>query len=569
MPMLLQQLRILLTARDKWRMVLLSVMMMTTAGLEMVGVSILMPIIAVLTKPELLAQNRYLKLVHDLIAPGNDREFMLAMCLLVVVFFVAKNLFSFFTLVCQSRFIYRKLAEFSERLFKNYLGAPYRFHLSHNSAELAGNIGMVNENIGSGFLLPLMLIVTESFVIAGLSLLLLILAPWVTLAAVGVILITLFLFYFPFKSYYYRQGARLVEGNLAARRSLHQGLGAVKETLVRHKGGFFLGEFSRNLRKVSSTLCRLYVFGQVPRFGIETCVILIALGGLAVLVAGGMAEGSILLTVALFGVALFRLLPSVTRLHYNLALLRQNRCLFDNLFRELTELSSSRRPAIGGSIHFEKELRVEGLSFGYDPANPILKDLSLSISRNRIVGFTGPTGCGKTTLVDLLIGLLEPDRGAITVDGRPIGENLPSWQQQIGYVPQNIYILDDTIRRNVAFGIPEAEIDEKAVWEALENAQIAGFVRSLPRGLDEPLAEFGARLSGGQRQRIGIARALYFHPSVLILDEATSALDLEPEQAFADALDRLRGTVTILLIAHRPATIAKCDDVIRLTGVAN
>ena len=192
----------------------------------------------------------------------------------------------------------------------------------------------------------------------------------------------------------------------------------------------------------------------------------------------------------------------------------------------------------------------------------------MTIPRHSSVALIGPTGCGKTTLVDLLLGLLKPQSGKITVDGRNIEENLPSWQKKIGYVPQFIYLLDDSIRENVAFGVLPEEIDDNRVWQVLEQAQIADFVRSLPGQLAEPMGELGSRLSGGQRQRIGIARALYAAPEILILDEATSALDLETERAFADALAKLKGALTILTIAHRPATVQMCDRVVRLVPAA-
>lgn len=565
---LLNKIRQLLSPRDKKIMVLLVLMMAAGAVLEIIGVSILMPIIAVVTRPELLEQNRYLRLIHQFIAPSSEREFLLTMCVLVILFFLLKNLFAGITIYCQSRFVYAKAAELSRRLYGNYLAAPYLFHLNHNSAELITNINQLGLLV-NGVLLPLMLVATECFVIAGLCVLLLYFSPVTTLVAATATCGMLLLLYYPFRNFLYRIGARLQEVYQRQLKFLMQGLGGIKETKVRNAESSFLAGYGRSAEERGNLELANYVTGQLPRLCLESFVILAAVGALAAFVAAGMASGTIILTAALFGAALYRLLPSISRVHYNLVQIRQNVCIFNLLWNDLVQAPTQPAPSAGAPIEFRHEFSVENVTFRYQENRPpVLEHFSMTIPRHSSVALIGPTGCGKTTLVDLLLGLLKPQSGKITVDGRNIEENLPSWQKKIGYVPQFIYLLDDSIRENVAFGVPPEEIDDSRVWQVLEQAQIADFVRSLPGQLAEPMGELGSRLSGGQRQRIGIARALYAAPEILILDEATSALDLETERAFADALAKLKGALTILTIAHRPATVQMCDRVVRLVPAA-
>ncbi len=561
---LLCDIRVLMTRRDKISMAVLTLLMMVGAGLEIVGISILMPVVAVLSKPELLEQNRYLHWVYRTIDPAGLREFLLILCAAVAFFYLFKNLFILLLTHLQARFIYDHAALWASRLYRNYLLAAYGFHLRRSSPELLNNINQLS-TVTTGVLLPLMMLVSECVVIAFLAALLLVFAPGTTLTALAVISLAAGLLYWPFKRRNYRIGQIQMEQNRVIFQCEMQGLDGIREVKVRNLEERFSRIHEQAQRERYRAERRLYFAGQFPRLTLETLVVLLAMALLAVFAASRMASGTILLTVALLAMAMFRLLPAVSRVQYNLVRIRQSLCSFDTVFRDLTGITPEEKREEAPPLTFRKMLRIESVVFGYEPGRPpVLDRFSAEIPARSSVALVGATGAGKTTLADLILGLLEPQSGRITVDGRDIRENLVSWRRLIGYVPQNIYLVDGSIRENIALGIPRGEIDDARVRECLDMAQLTGFVDSLPAGLDTEAGERGIRFSGGQRQRIAIARALYCRPEVLVLDEATSALDAGTEQCLIDALNTLKGRLTILMIAHRLSTIEQCDRVIRL-----
>jgi len=309
-----------------------------------------------------------------------------------------------------------------------------------------------------------------------------------------------------------------------------------------------------------------YFLGQLPRFSIEALVVTLGMGTLVMFIYSGMSMGSILLTLSLLAVSMIRLMPSMSRIQYNLALVRQTVFSFDEIFKDLTSIPQENKNPAASAVTLKDRIRLDEITFAYetDSGKNIFENYSLEIPCRASVAIVGPTGCGKTTLVDIILGLLKPDSGAVLVDGRNIEENLASWQKSIGYVPQSIFLTDNSIRSNVAFAVEETRIDDERIRECLKIAQILDFIESLPEGINTKIGERGVRFSGGQRQRIGIARALYHNPEVLVLDEATAALDNETEKAFVDAIKTLHGKLTIIMIAHRLSSTKNCDTVIQI-----
>jgi len=309
---------------------------------------------------------------------------------------------------------------------------------------------------------------------------------------------------------------------------------------------------------------RIVDFSEIPRFAMETFCIGLAMGILILLLANGVPVERILFLAAVFIAAMFRLLPSFSRIQYNLLLLRSRTYLFDRIWSDLTETPEEVNRT-GKDVTLCRELCGDRLTFSYENGGKtVLRDLSFRIAACESVAFVGKTGCGKTTLANVIMGFLTPGSGTIRADGMDIAENPVSWRSRIGYVPQNIVLFDDTVEANIAFGVPPELVDRARLEQVMEMAQVSSFLEALPEGLKTRIGESGVRLSGGQRQRIAIARALYHQPELLILDEATSALDNDTEKAVIDALAALRGRLTIIMIAHRMTSLRYCDRVISL-----
>jgi ABC-type bacteriocin/lantibiotic exporter with double-glycine peptidase domain len=555
----------LLSRKEKAELLALIALMSGGAFMELLGLGLVMPVVAVLANPELLEQNKYLKAIHDFVNPSSNASFLLWLCLAVAVLYVLKNAYLAFITWLQAKLVAKKTEEMASALFENYVTAPYSFHLKRNSAELLGNINMAGL-IAGGLFMPALMFLAECIVVAAILGILLFFAPLLTLglaALSGILLAGLFL---PFKKLNLAIGEGINLHSSAIFHDIMQGLDGIKECKVRNCEGLVVGKHAEHQSRLRKAEGRKNFLGQLPRFSIEAFVIMAGMGSLAAFVASGMATGSIVLKLSLFAVALIRLMPSFSRIQYQLTSMRQALAAFNIAYKDLTELRPGQGPSADAKpIELKDSIWVENVSFSYDgAARPALKNFSLIIKRDSSVAFVGPTGCGKTTLMDVILGLLKPSSGRILVDGRNIEENLPSWQKKIGYVPQFVYLLDASVRENVAFGENPGDIDDAQVLRCLETAQIRSFVEELPEGLATMVGERGVRLSGGQRQRIGIARALYGNPDVLALDEATSALDNDTERAFSDALKALKGKLTIIMIAHRLTTVQDCDSIVKI-----
>jgi ABC-type multidrug transport system fused ATPase/permease subunit len=410
-----------------------------------------------------------------------------------------------------------------------------------------------------------MQLVTESLVVLGLSVLLLLVEPVGALIVVSVIGAAAWLFHRLTRNHIERWGKERLFHDGFRFQHLQQGLSAVKDVKLLGREEEFLAQYRRH-NKLSARAARLQsTIQQLPRLWLEV----LAVAGLAALVlvmlGQGRDIGTILPTLAVFGAAAFRLMPTVNRMISSVQSLRYGLSVIDTLYEEFKLYVPVPSSVVREKLSFEDALEVENVWFKYSGASePSIQNLSVMIRKGESIGFIGPSGAGKSTLIDLLLGLLEPDSGEIKLDGTNILNALRSWQDQIGYVPQSMFLTDDSLRRNVAFGLAEEQIDEAAVWRALRAAQLDGFVQTLPDGLDTVVGERGVRLSGGQRQRIGIARALYHDPSVLVLDEATSSLDTMTENSVMQAVRSLKGSKTIIIVAHRLSTVEYCDRLYRL-----
>jgi ATP-binding cassette, subfamily B, bacterial PglK len=491
---------------------------------------------------------------------------ILAFTLLVALYHVVKNGLVVATAYVRHKFAGEADAALSCSLLKGYLTAPYPLHFRRNSAELIRNL---NEAVRTVFkaLDSAMAVLTESLVAAGIASVMIAAAPQVTLIA-GVVLISLlFVLLRVTKSMASRYGHGLYELNRRILQSLQQALGGIKEIKALGRERYFYEAYARRRQEMMAVGYVETTLEVLPPLVIETVFVCGALAVVALVTASGPAGPEGLPVIALFAYGGFRIVPSANRVTWRLNEIRAARKAVDALYEDHALIAEGEWPADGnGSApRFSERIEVAGVGYTYPAGEtPVLHDVSLTVAHGESIGIVGPTGAGKSTLVDLIAGLLEPTSGSITVDGIPLADRITSWKRRIGYVPQSIYLTDDSLRRNIALGIGDAEIDEQRIEIALRLAQLEDFVHALPNGLDTSVGERGVRLSGGERQRVGIARALYHDPDVLLFDEATSALDGTTEQDVGRAIDSLVGEKTMIIVAHRPSTVRRCQRLVYL-----
>lgn len=555
----------LLTPAERRRALVLLGLMFVGMALETLGVGLVIPAIALITQRDFTQNYPVFQPMLQLLGSPSQATLVISGMLVLVGVYLIKALYLAFLAWWQSRFAFDMQANLSQRLFATYLRQPYTFHLQHNSAQLIRNvINEVNQLTGK-CIVPGMMLLTESLVLIGICVLLLAVEPMGALMVVSILGSAAWMFHRLTRSRISRWGeARLLHEGLRIQH-LQQGLGGAKDVKLLGREAEFLAQYRPHNYKSARVAQLQSTLQQLPRLWLEV----LAVSGLAMLVITMLAQGrsleSVLPTLGLFAAAAFRFIPSVNRVLSAVQSLRYGLPVIDVLYKELglavpqeTSIRSSPRP-------FHASLELNRVSYTYpSAAESALKDISLIIRHGESVGFIGTSGAGKSTLVDILLGLLKPDTGMVRVDDYDIQTNLRGWQDQIGYVPQSVFLTDDTLRRNVAFGLASEQIDDAAVQRAIHAAQLETFVASLPEGLETLVGERGIRLSGGQRQRIGIARALYHDPAVLVLDEATSALDTSTEIGVMQAITALQGSKTILIVAHRLSTVEHCDRLYRL-----
>ncbi len=544
----------------------LAVLMVVSALLELAALAMVMPVAAAFADPGLLESNRWLHAFYEFASPPSREAFILESVAALTLFFIVKNVFAFILTKCQNRFSRDLSVVLAGRLYRTYMRADYTFHLEHGASELIGRIMQMRE-VAEVLLMPLLLALSEAVVFLSILAVIFVLVPKIALIAFLVCGTVVLVFHKLFKRVLDAASEKMFAANGESTRTMNQSFAAIREVKLTGSEAYFSRRLEQAQFNIVNAVKVRRDLGQIPRFSLEVFVVAVAGGLIAVLTWMGMPSSRLILYAAFFLAAMFRLIPSISRMQYNLILVRGMLYVFERLDADLNSIPAERvLPAPDApELHFERELAVEHVTFRYAPDRPaVFDDFSMSVKRPECVAVVGRTGGGKTTLIDLVMGFLKPESGRVTVDGTDIRDNLSSWRNRIGYVPQDVRLFDDTIRANVAFGVEPERIDDSRVKKALELAQIADFVESLPNGLDTRLGEFGARLSGGQKQRIAIARALYSEPELLILDEATSALDDDTEAAFVDALNSLKGKLTILMVAHRAASIRCCDRQIEI-----
>lgn len=555
----------MLTPAERRSAVALLGLMLIGMVLETLGVGLIVPTLALVTQRDFAVHYPALQPVFQILDNPSQQSLIIGGMLALVVTYIVKATFLAFLAWRQTRFLFGMRARLSQQLFTVYLCQPYTFHLQRNSAKLVTNaVTEVVQFIHSG-MIPGMLLLTESLVVIGLCSLLVVVEPVGAVIVLSVLGAVSFGFYRLTRSRITRWGKARQQHDSLSMQHLQQGLGGVKEAKLLGRERDFLTQYRIHSTESARVGGLMYTLQQLPRLWLEV----LAISGFAILVISMLAQGraleAVLPTLGLFAASAFRLMPSINRVLGAVQSLRYGLPVIDVLHKELSLVIPKTVDTQRSAMPFHGILEVSRVTYAYPgSAEPALKDISLVIQPGESVGFVGASGAGKSTLVDILLGLLTPSTGEIRVGDKDIHENLRNWQDQIGYVPQSIFLTDDTFRRNVAFGLPNEQIDDAAVRRAIRAAQLEEFANSLPDGLETLVGERGVRLSGGQRQRIGIARALYHDPAVLVLDEATSALDPVTEESVMQAITALQGAKTIIIVAHRLSTVAHCDRLYRL-----
>lgn len=550
-----------LTPQQRRSAVFLLLLMLVGTLLEMLSIGLVLPTLSLIAgeAPRLPAP---VAAWADRLGTPTTPGFLLAALGLLAAVYAIKASFLLFVAFWQTRFVAAVQATTSRRLFQLYLSQPWTFHLQRNSSELVRTIGDVQ---GFAHICTILILaVTELLVMFGLVGLLLWLEPTGTLVAAGLLIGAGWLYDRLLRRRARGWGKLRREDGQQAIKHLQQGLGGAKDVKILGCEREFVARFRAHSDRLATTAANQSLVDHVPRQLFELLAVVALLALAAVMVWEGRSARALIPMLGLFATVAFRLLPSVNRMVASLQSLHFHDASIQGIADELRLESTAPPPAAAPLLPFASAITLDAMTYAYPGCRePALREVSLHIPHDASVGFVGGSGAGKSTLVDVILGLLPPTTGRVCVDGRDIRESLPAWQAQVGYVAQSIYLCDDSIRANVAFGVPEGEIDDAAVRRAITSAQLDTFVDGLPDGLETFVGERGVRLSGGQRQRIGIARALYRDPQVLVLDEATSALDVDTEKEVMAAVNSLHGAKTLIIVAHRLSTVADCDLIYR------
>lgn len=555
----------ILISQERKQLPVLLLLMLVGMAFETLGIGLIIPVLALMTQADLLESHPGLQPWLHALGEPTQVQLVAGGMIALLGLYCFKTGFLVFMLWRQNKFTFSLQAALSSRLFSGYLRQPWSFHLQRNSAQLILNVtNEVNVFINTA-LQSAMTLLTEGCVLAGIVILLLIVEPVGALVVISALGLAAWIFQRSVRGYLLSLGQARQHHEGMRIQHLQQGLGGAKDVKLLGRELDFLAEYNRHSEGSAHVSRRQKTLTDLPRLWIE----LLAVGGLATLVfvmlVQGTALDALLPILGLFAAAAFRIAPSANRILGALQNLRYGLPVINTLHDEIQHLDHTAFPQREALLPFQEALTLEYIDYQYNNAEYlVLKEIKLTIRRGASIGFIGTSGSGKSTLVDVMLGLLTPARGYVKVDGIDIQTNLRGWQDQIGYVPQTIFLTDDSLRRNVAFGLLDDLIDDAAVARAIKAAQLDAFVLSLPQGINTLVGERGVRLSGGQRQRIGIARALYHDPAVLVLDEATSALDMATEKGVMEAINALQGEKTLLIVAHRLSTVAHCDWVYKM-----
>ena len=544
--------------------------------LESFGIWIILPFITLASEPEKIENISWLNSIYQQSDLDSLSRFIALLGVLVIIAFCIKAFLSWWVQTSAFRFGYKAQAVLTNRLMQAYLLAPYTFHIERNSAEIQQNIITETRRFSNGILIPFLQFISNLFITFSLGIMLCI-TNWLAIVVILGAALPLFLLFGLIKNRLALWGKRISQTETEILRLVNHSLGGIKETKVIGCEPYFHEQISIEANRYAKTLNKFFAYTLAPRSIVEALLIVFLVGCVSVFLILGYNVQNLLPVLSVFALASIRMVPALTNLTNTMSTLRSSTFTVDKLYAELMSLEKSSSEATKllmpsswerkklserDYVEFKEQIQLNGVTYRYPNAiEDAIIDISLKIAKNQAIAFIGKSGAGKTTLVDVLLGLLQPQSGDIQVDEQSIYSNFRGWQDLIGYIPQSIFLIDDTIEHNIAFGVPHELIDRDRLSKAIQVAQLTELIERLPQGIDTVVGERGVLLSGGQRQRIGIARALYHGREILVLDEATSALDNETESLVTEAIQALSGQKTMIIIAHRLTTIEHCERV--------
>jgi len=563
-----RRLRSLLNGKQKRTFCILVFFIFIGALLETLGVSIILPLISMVVMPEDMMKNQYVIKALALIGQENMSSDTCVKVLLIasMIIFASKNIYMLLLSYFQAKYVTNMESSTSIRLYNDYLNRPYEFYLN---ADVNAMFQTVNKDLPHVFelLQEVMKVLTEVAVSVCLCILLLIVDFKMTVSIAGLLLVMIAFIVLFLKPRLGNLGQNRMKQQVLTMKWMQQGIFGIKDVKVAAKEKHFLGNFADAYKKLALVTRKYVVFNNAPRLVIEAVCMVGLLAYMFICLCSGANMLKMAPQLMAFGLAAVRLMPSVNRVSTHLSTIAYYEPSLNYVCENLniTGLKDVDMSGSSSVMKLDDKIALENITYAYPETDrKIFDKANMEIPVGKSVGVVGSSGAGKTTIIDVLLGLLVPSEGKVTCDGVNIQDDYAAWLHNIGYIAQNIYMLDTTIRENVAFGVEAEEADEDRIWEVLKEAQMEEYIRSLPEGLDTVIGDRGVRLSGGQRQRIGIARALYHDPEILVFDEATSALDNETEAAIMDAINSLKGRKTMVIIAHRLKTIENCDIIYRV-----
>ena len=576
MKKIFRKLMVLLDKKQKHKMVLLVFLMLIGAVLETLGVSMILPVMSVVMEENAVQKHAYLQVICDLfhIAYDDTRTLMILVMVGLIAIFAVKNIFLFFQQKVQLKFVYTNQFATSRRMMINFMERPYEYYLNADTSVIQRSITSDVNNM-YGLILSLLQLVSEGIVFVCLIAVSLVSDVMMSITVALLLVVVLAIIKWVLKPIMRKAGEENQDYYSGLYKWIDQSVMGIKEIKIANKENYFINEYAKCGEGYVNAVQRYNLYNATPRLLIETVALAGMIFYMMIQLLSGVQVTAILPQLTLLALVAMRLIPCANRINNHLTSISYFEPFFmgvsDNLQEEIRDESidynaaSYKKKVEVQKLEIRHNIQLKDIVYKYPNTETLIFDrANMEIPIGKSVGIVGTSGAGKTTIVDILLGLLQIQSGEILADGVEVREHYQSFLKDIGYIPQTIFMIDSTIRKNVAFGVADEDIDDAKVWRALQEAQLDEFVRGLPDGLDTSIGERGIRISGGQRQRIGIARALFEDPEVLVLDEATSALDNETEAAIMESINMLHGKKTLIIIAHRLQTIEKCDMVYRV-----